>query len=119
MCGIISEIILVVGPDGIKRATCTKCKKVMLYEHGTSNIQRHIDLHVPLDEIRIDKTLRFVKEPLEILDREVKSLKRSRIPIVKVRLNSKRGPEFTWEREDYMKVKYPQLFVENTSEPSV
>ncbi|GJY68235.1 zinc finger BED domain-containing protein RICESLEEPER 2-like protein [Tanacetum coccineum] len=77
------------------------------------------DLHVPLDEIRIDKTLHFVEEPLEILDREVKSLKRSRIPIVKVRLNSKCGPKFTWEREDHMKVKYPQLLVENTSEPSV
>ncbi|GJU84947.1 zinc finger BED domain-containing protein RICESLEEPER 2-like protein [Tanacetum coccineum] len=258
------EIIPVVGPDGIKRATCTHCKKVLLYEHGTSNIRRHIrkcfgvdlnnkaiapppkricldqakfreklavsiikhnypfsyvehegtrdlhtflhpdanpicrntvkkevlsiyereklkikrelekikgricltsdlwrsvtsdgymtltahyideswvlrkkvlnfrvippphmgsllahNLHVPLDEIRIDKTLRFVEEPLEILDREVKSLKRSRIPIVKVRLNSKCGPEFTWEREDYMKVKYPQLLVKNTSEPSV
>ncbi|GKA69941.1 putative reverse transcriptase domain-containing protein [Tanacetum coccineum] len=68
------------------------------------------NLHVPLDEIKVDKTLRFVEEPLEIMDREVKTLKRSKIPIVKVRWNSKRGPEFTWEREDYMKAKYPQLF---------
>ncbi|GKF63140.1 hypothetical protein Tco_0186588 [Tanacetum coccineum] len=68
--------------------------------------------HVPLDEIKVDKTLRFVKEPVEIMDREVKSLKRSKIALVKVRWNSKRGPEFTWEREDYMKSKYPQLFVE-------
>nr|GFA81653.1 putative reverse transcriptase domain-containing protein [Tanacetum cinerariifolium] len=36
----------------------------------------------------------------EIMDREVKRLKRSRIPLVKVRWNSKQGPEFTWERED-------------------
>ncbi|GKD06624.1 putative reverse transcriptase domain-containing protein, partial [Tanacetum coccineum] len=42
-------------------------------------------LHVPLDEIKVDKTLRFVKEPIEIMDRKVKSLKRSRIPLVKVR----------------------------------
>ncbi|GJS98623.1 hypothetical protein Tco_0819793 [Tanacetum coccineum] len=42
---------------------------------------------------------------VEILDREVKSLKRSKIPIVKVRWNSKCGPEFTWEREDHMKAK--------------
>ncbi|GJY96240.1 putative reverse transcriptase domain-containing protein [Tanacetum coccineum] len=69
-------------------------------------------LHVPLDEIKVDKTLRFVEEPVEIMDREIKSLKRSRISLVKVRWNSKRGPEFTWEREDYMKSKYPQLFVE-------
>ncbi|GKA11502.1 putative reverse transcriptase domain-containing protein [Tanacetum coccineum] len=69
-------------------------------------------LHVPLDEIKVDKTLRFVEEPVEILNREVKSLKRSKIALVKVRWNSKRGPEFTWEREDYMKSKYPQLFVD-------
>ncbi|GKA74934.1 hypothetical protein Tco_0781312 [Tanacetum coccineum] len=63
------------------------------------------NLHVPLDEIKIDKTLHFVKEPVEIMDREVKTLKRSKIPIVKVRWNSKRGPEFTWEREDHMKAR--------------
>ncbi|GKA44344.1 hypothetical protein Tco_0737068, partial [Tanacetum coccineum] len=43
------------------------------------------NLHVPLNEIKIDKTLCFVEEPVEIMDREVKSLKRSRIPLVKVR----------------------------------
>ncbi|GKB98869.1 putative reverse transcriptase domain-containing protein, partial [Tanacetum coccineum] len=73
-------------------------------------------LHVPLDDIKIDKTLRFVEEPVEIMDREVKSLKRSKIALVKVRWNSKRGPEFTWEREDYMKSKYPQLFVVRVDE---
>ncbi|GKA54020.1 putative reverse transcriptase domain-containing protein [Tanacetum coccineum] len=73
-------------------------------------------LHVPLDEIKVDKTLHFVEEPVEIMDREVKSLKRSRISLVKVRWNSKRGPEFTWEREDYMKSKYPQLLVERADE---
>ncbi|GJR02830.1 hypothetical protein Tco_0525814 [Tanacetum coccineum] len=64
-------------------------------------------LHVPLNEIKVDKTLRFIEEPIEILDREIKSLKRSKISLVKVRWNSKCGPEFTWEREDYMKSKYP------------
>ncbi|GJS43281.1 ribonuclease H-like domain-containing protein [Tanacetum coccineum] len=64
----------------------------------------------------VDKTLRFVEEPVEIMDREVKSLKRSKIALVKVRWNSKRGPEFTWEREDYMKSKYPQLFVDRADE---
>ena len=44
-----------------------------------------------------------MEEPVEILDREIKKLKRSKIPIVKVRWNSKRGPEFTSEREDHMK----------------
>nr|GEU74791.1 putative reverse transcriptase domain-containing protein [Tanacetum cinerariifolium] len=61
------------------------------------------NLHVPLDEIKIDKTFYFVEEPVEIIDREVKSLKRSKIPIIKVRWNSKRGPEFTWEWVDHMK----------------
>ncbi|GKA13940.1 putative reverse transcriptase domain-containing protein, partial [Tanacetum coccineum] len=65
------------------------------------------NLHVPLDEIKIDKTLHFVEEPVEIIDREVKSLKRSKIPIVKVRCNSKRGPKFTWEREDHMNLSIP------------
>nr|GEX41162.1 reverse transcriptase domain-containing protein [Tanacetum cinerariifolium] len=64
------------------------------------------NLHVPLDEIKIDKTLHFFKEPIEIMDREVKSLKRSAIPIVKVCWNSKGGPEFTWECEDHIKVKF-------------
>ncbi|GJR10351.1 reverse transcriptase domain-containing protein [Tanacetum coccineum] len=73
-------------------------------------------LHVPLDEIKVDKTLCFVEEPVEIMDREVKSLKSSKITLVKVRWNSKRDPEFTWEREDYMKSKYPQLFVNRTDE---
>nr|GEV16561.1 hypothetical protein [Tanacetum cinerariifolium] len=56
------------------------------------------------------KPLEFSVEPIEILDREFKKLKQSKIAIVKVRWNSKRGPEFTWEREDQMKVKYPHLF---------
>ncbi|GJU24539.1 putative reverse transcriptase domain-containing protein [Tanacetum coccineum] len=61
------------------------------------------NLHVPLNEIKINKTLCSVEEPAEIMDREVKRLKRCRIPLVKVCWNSKRGPEFTWEREVYMK----------------
>ncbi|GJZ44848.1 retrotransposon protein, putative, ty3-gypsy subclass [Tanacetum coccineum] len=68
------------------------------------------NLRVQLEEIKVDKTLRFVEEPVEIMDREVKRLKCSRILIVKVRWNSKRGPKFTWEREDHMKAKYPHLF---------
>ncbi|GJZ09686.1 hypothetical protein Tco_0543969 [Tanacetum coccineum] len=53
------------------------------------------NLHVPLDEIKVDKTLRFVEEPVEIMDRETKSLKRSKISLVKIRWNSKCGLEFT------------------------
>ncbi|GJX01303.1 putative reverse transcriptase domain-containing protein [Tanacetum coccineum] len=56
-------------------------------------------LAVPLDGLHFDDKLQFVEEPIEIIDREVKRLKRSRIPLVKVRWNSKRGPEFYVERE--------------------
>nr|GEX28089.1 hypothetical protein [Tanacetum cinerariifolium] len=62
-------------------------------------------LALPLDEIQVDDKLNFIKEHVEIMDREVKRLKQSRIPIVKVRWNFKRGPEFTWEREDQMQKK--------------
>ncbi|GKG45261.1 hypothetical protein Tco_0495339, partial [Tanacetum coccineum] len=70
---------------------------------------------IPLDEIQVDAKLNFVEEPMEILEREFKKLKRSKISIVKVRWNSKRGPEFMWEREDQMKLKYPHLFSSSTS----
>ncbi|GKD54969.1 putative reverse transcriptase domain-containing protein [Tanacetum coccineum] len=72
-------------------------------------------LAVPLEGLHIDDKLRFVEEPVEIMDREVKRLKQSRIPIVKVRWNSRRGPEFTWEREDSFKKKYPHLFTNRAS----
>ncbi|GJZ61530.1 putative reverse transcriptase domain-containing protein, partial [Tanacetum coccineum] len=75
-------------------------------------------MHVSLNEIKVDKTLCFVEEPIEIMDHEIRSLKRSKISLVKVRWDSKRGPEFTWEREDYMKSKYPQLFVDRAAESS-
>ncbi|GJR88203.1 putative reverse transcriptase domain-containing protein [Tanacetum coccineum] len=67
-------------------------------------------LIIPMKELRLDDKLNFVEEPIEIMDREVKQLRQSRIPIVKVRWNSKRGPEFTWEREDQIRAKYPHLF---------
>ncbi|GKA71814.1 putative reverse transcriptase domain-containing protein [Tanacetum coccineum] len=54
----------------------------------------------------------FVEEPVEIMDREIKKLKRKKNALVKVRWNSKCGPEFTWEDEDQMRIKYPQLFVD-------
>nr|GEW34942.1 putative reverse transcriptase domain-containing protein [Tanacetum cinerariifolium] len=67
-------------------------------------------LKVPLDEIRVDAKSNFMEEPVEILEREFKKLKRSRIAIVKVRWNSKCSPVFMREHEDQMKLKYPCLF---------
>ncbi|GJV30926.1 putative reverse transcriptase domain-containing protein [Tanacetum coccineum] len=95
-----------VGPFEILERTGLVAYRLRLPEeligaHDTfhvSNLKKclgNANFHVPLNEIKIDKTLRFVEEPIEIMDREIKSLKRSRIPLVKVRWNSKRGPEFT------------------------
>ncbi|GKB09056.1 hypothetical protein Tco_0837368, partial [Tanacetum coccineum] len=53
------------------------------------------NLHVPLDEVKVDKTLRFVKEHVEIMDREIRKLKRRKVVLVIVRWNSKCGPEFS------------------------
>ncbi|GJR52894.1 putative nucleotidyltransferase, ribonuclease H [Tanacetum coccineum] len=83
-----------------------------------SNLKKcHSDepLAMPLEGVHVDDTLQFVEEPVEIMEREIKRLKRSRIPLVKVRWNSRRGPEFTWEREDSFKQKYPHLFTNRTS----
>ncbi|GJZ72232.1 putative reverse transcriptase domain-containing protein [Tanacetum coccineum] len=118
-----------VGPFEILERTGLVAYRLRLPEeligaHDTfhvSNLKKclgNANLYVPLNEIKIDKTLRFVEEPVEIMDHEIKSLKHSRIPLVKVRWNSKRSPEFTWEREDYMKSKYPQLFVDCAVEPT-
>ncbi|GKA79292.1 putative reverse transcriptase domain-containing protein [Tanacetum coccineum] len=85
--------------------------------HGTfhvSNFKKCLvdePLAIPLDEIQIDDKLNIIEEPVKNMDREVKQLKQSRIPIVKVCWNSRRGPKFTWEREYQMKKKYPHLFV--------
>nr|GEZ35423.1 reverse transcriptase domain-containing protein [Tanacetum cinerariifolium] len=70
---------------------------------------------MPLEGIHVDDRLQFVEEPVKIMEREIKRLKRSRIPLVKVRWNSRRGPEFTWEREDSFRKKYPHLFTNRAS----
>nr|GEY31012.1 putative reverse transcriptase domain-containing protein [Tanacetum cinerariifolium] len=72
-------------------------------------------LAILLDELHINDKLYFVEEPVDIIDREIKRLRQSRILIIKVRWNSKRGPEFTWEREDQFKQKYPHLFTNRAS----
>ncbi|GKD57470.1 hypothetical protein Tco_1290857, partial [Tanacetum coccineum] len=76
-------------------------------------------LAVLLEGLHIDDKLRFVEEPIEIMDQEFKQLKQSRILIVKVRWNSKRGPEFTWEREDQFQRKYLHLFTKLVPSSSV
>nr|GEX58150.1 putative reverse transcriptase domain-containing protein [Tanacetum cinerariifolium] len=71
------------------------------------------NLVIPLEEIQLDDKFHFIEEPMEIMDREVKQLKQSRISIVKVRGNSRRGLEYTWERKDFFKRNYPHPFLRN------
>nr|GEX44399.1 hypothetical protein [Tanacetum cinerariifolium] len=81
-----------------------------LQEALGTNLDMEGDVVISLDEIQLDYKLHVIKEPVEVVDREVKQLTRSWIPIVKVYWNSQRGPEFTWELEDKIKKKYPRLF---------
>ncbi|GJW71473.1 putative reverse transcriptase domain-containing protein [Tanacetum coccineum] len=90
------EIIERIGPIAYHLRLPQELSSV--HDTFVSNLKKCLEdanLHVPLEEIKVDKTLHFVEEPVEVMDREVKWLKRSRISIVKVRWTSKRGPEFT------------------------
>ncbi|GKC68068.1 hypothetical protein Tco_1100666 [Tanacetum coccineum] len=82
-----------------------------------SNLKKCISdesLVIPMKELQLDDKLNFMEEPIEIMAQKVKRLRQSRIPIIKVRWNSKREPEFTWEREDQIRTKYPHLFLNIT-----
>ncbi|GKA85174.1 RNA-directed DNA polymerase, eukaryota, reverse transcriptase zinc-binding domain protein [Tanacetum coccineum] len=96
-------------------------KRGKLNPRYVSNLKKCLSdesLVIPLRELHVDDKLHFVEEPVEVVDRKIKQLKSSRIPIIKVRWNSKRGPEFTWECEDQFKQKYPQLFAKTTPSSS-
>ncbi|GJZ88420.1 hypothetical protein Tco_0660202 [Tanacetum coccineum] len=111
-----------IGPFKILKRVSPVAYKLELPEeiinvHNTfhiSNLKKCLSdksLVIPMKELRLDDDkLNFVEEPVEIMDREVKQLKQSRIPIFKVRWNSKRGPKFTWECIDKIRAKYPHLF---------
>nr|GEU81420.1 hypothetical protein [Tanacetum cinerariifolium] len=118
-----------VGPFKVFESVGTVACKLELPQqlsrvHNTfhvSNIKKSLSdesLMIPLDELRIDDKLYFIEEQVEIMDCEIKQLKRSRIPIIKVRWNSKRGPEFTWKSEDQFKQKYPHLFTKTAPSSS-
>nr|GEU75088.1 putative reverse transcriptase domain-containing protein [Tanacetum cinerariifolium] len=93
------KIVECVGPVAYR----LKLPQELSCVHDTfhvSNLKKCLaepDVQVPLDEIEIDENLHFVEEPIEIVERDVKKLKRRRIPLVKVRWNSRQGAEYTWE----------------------
>ncbi|GJS97706.1 putative reverse transcriptase domain-containing protein [Tanacetum coccineum] len=99
---VMLKVIAKVGTIAYKLELPQQLSRV----HSTfqvSNLKTYLSdkpLAILLEEIHIDDKLHFVEEQAEIMDREVKRLKQSRILIIKVQWNSRRGPEFTWERED-------------------
>ncbi|GKB65463.1 putative reverse transcriptase domain-containing protein [Tanacetum coccineum] len=111
------EIIEKVGPVAYRLYLPEELNGVhdMFYMSNLKKCLADPTLQVHLDKIRVDAKLNFVEEPVEILEREFKKLRHSRIAIIKVWWNSKRGPEFTWEREDQMTLKYSHLFSDVSS----
>nr|GFB34184.1 putative reverse transcriptase domain-containing protein [Tanacetum cinerariifolium] len=112
------RVMLKVSPwKGVVRFGKRELSKVHHTFH-VSNIKKcYADepLVMPLEGIHIDDRLQLVEEPVEIMEWEIKRLNQSRIPLVKVRWNSRRGLGFTWEREDSFRKKYPHLFTNRAS----
>ncbi|GJW92283.1 hypothetical protein Tco_0169836 [Tanacetum coccineum] len=96
------KILARIGPVAYRLELPQELSRVYNVFH-VCNLKKYLSdetLVIPLEEIQVDDKLNFVEEPVEIMDREVKRLNQSRILIIKVRWNSRRGLEFTWERED-------------------
>nr|GEX50390.1 putative reverse transcriptase domain-containing protein [Tanacetum cinerariifolium] len=110
------KILKRVGPVAYKLELPRELRNVHNTFH-VSNLKKCLSdksLVTPMKELRLEDKHNFVEEPVKIMDREVKQLRQIRIPIVKVRWNSKRGPEFLWEHEDKIRAKDPHLFFDIT-----
>ncbi|GKC97968.1 putative reverse transcriptase domain-containing protein [Tanacetum coccineum] len=104
---VLRKIVAKVGPVAYTLEFPKELKGIQFTFH-VLNLKKCLaegDVVVPMEEIQLDDKLHMIEEPVEIIDKEVKRLKQSRIPIVKVRWNSQRGLEYTWEREDQIKKK--------------
>ncbi|GKD51031.1 putative reverse transcriptase domain-containing protein [Tanacetum coccineum] len=109
---VILKVLEKVGAVAYKLELPQELSKVhnTLYIYNLNKCYADEPLVVLLDGLHFDDKLQFVEEPVEIMDQEVKRLRQSRVPIVNVRWNSRKGPEFTWEHEDQFWKKYPHLF---------
>nr|GEV48169.1 putative reverse transcriptase domain-containing protein [Tanacetum cinerariifolium] len=106
------KILERIGPVAYKLELLEELKNVHNTFH-VSNLKKCLSdesLIIPIKEHRLDDKLNFMEEPVEVMDQKVKQLKQIRIPMVKLRWTSKRGPEFTWEHDDQIHAKYPHLF---------
>nr|GEV20608.1 hypothetical protein [Tanacetum cinerariifolium] len=91
------KILSRMGPVAYKLELPRELQRIHNTFH-VSNLKKCLsdeDLIIPLDEVRIDEKLHFIEEHIKIMDREIKQLRQSWIPIFKVRWNSSRGPEYT------------------------
>nr|GFA52785.1 putative reverse transcriptase domain-containing protein [Tanacetum cinerariifolium] len=115
------EIVDCIGPVAyrLKLPQELSCVHDMFHVLNLKKCLAETYVQVPLDEIEIDENMHFVEEPMVIVERDVKKLKRRRIPLVKVCWNSQQGAEYTWEREDQFRKKYPHLFTEPVPSSSV
>nr|GEX47667.1 putative reverse transcriptase domain-containing protein [Tanacetum cinerariifolium] len=114
------KVLKKVGSVAYKLELPQKLSRVHNTFHVSSLKKCYSDdpLVVPLEGLQLDDKLYFVEEPIEVMNCEVKQLRQSCVPIVKVRWNSRRGPEFTWEHEDQFRKKYPHLFTKIASSSS-
>ncbi|GJX06647.1 putative reverse transcriptase domain-containing protein [Tanacetum coccineum] len=88
------KILKRIGPVAYKLELPEELRNVNNTFH-VSNLKKFLSdesLIIPMKELRLNDKLNFVEEPVEVMDREIKQLRQSRIPIVKVRWNSNRRP---------------------------
>ncbi|GKC13255.1 putative reverse transcriptase domain-containing protein, partial [Tanacetum coccineum] len=114
VCWAEVEEVQLTGPKIVQETT----EKIVQIKQRIQAARDHQKSYADLKRKLMEFQIRFVEEPVEIIDCEVKRLRKFHVPIVKVRWNSRRGPEFTWEREDQFKKKYPHLFTKTAPSSS-